>query len=295
MNASVLSRTSATGTMLPAEATHTTMSVRRRAAYVLSAVAAALTIGAGLTGLLVDGAYGDVPAVTALARGSDAVAVVVGVPLLGLALVAAARGSVRAHLVWLGMLAYLVYDYAYFVYGATFNDLFVVHVAIFVASAFALGLALMDLDVTGVGARFGRRGPARWISGLLMLLGGSIIAMWVYRSVAFAVAGDEPTDVLPVPLDRVHLGYAIDLTLFGPIAVLAAVLLWRRTDWGYVLGAVVCLFAGVYQFNYLTARYLASGVVEGVSRYDWLGVVMAVALLGAAARLLGSRAMKAAP
>jgi hypothetical protein len=256
-------------------------------AYVLSAVAAALTVFAGLAGLLVDGMYGgDVPVVAALARGSDFTAVVVGVPLLGLALVGSVRRSARAHLAWLGMLAYLVYDYAYYVYGGTFTDLFVVHVAILMASVSALVLALIDLDVAAIVARFGRRTPARWISGLLMLLGSSIIVMWTYNSVAFAITGDDPTDVLPLPMDRVHLGYAIDLTLFGPVAVLAAVLLWRRTPWGYVLGAVVSQFAGVYQLNYLAGRYLASDAVAGVSRYDWLGVVMAAALLGAAATLL---------
>jgi hypothetical protein len=246
---------------------------------VLSAVAAALTATAGLAGLLVDGVYGDVAVVTAVARGSDLAAVAVGVPLLVFALAGTIRGSTRAQLAWLGMLAYLVYDYAYYVYGSTFNDLFLLHVAILVTSAFALGLALIDLDISTVG----QRTPVRWVSGLLMLLGGSIILMWAYNSVAFAITGRPPTDALPVPPDRVHLGYAIDLTLFGPIAVLAAVLLWRRTAWGHVLGVVVSLFAGVYQLNYLAARYL---VADGGSRFDWLGVVMAAGLLAAAAVLL---------
>jgi hypothetical protein len=259
---------------------------RRRAAFVLSGVAAVLTLGAGLTGLLVDGVYGTDPVVAALARGSDLAAVVVGVPLLLLALAGTVRGSASAHLMWLGMLAYLVYDYAYYVYGGTFNDLFVVHVAILLASGSALGLALIDLDAAAIGARFGPRTPARWISGLLMLLSGSIVVMWVVNALAFAITGDQPTDVLSLPVDRIHLGYAIDLTLFGPVAVLAAVLLWRRTDWGYVLGAVVSLFAGVYQLNYLAARYLMADTVAGVARFDWVGVAMAGGLLSAAAVLL---------
>jgi hypothetical protein len=263
--------------------THALTDNRRvRTAYVLSAVAAVLTAGAGLAGLLIDGVYGDVPAVAAVARGSDVAAIVIAVPLLALALTGAVRGSLRAHLAWLGMLAYLIYDYAYYVYGSTFNDLFVVHVAILLASAFALGLALIDLDTATIGpAPFGR-----WVSGLLMLLGGSLILMWAYNSVAFAITGSQPTDVLPVPPDRVHLGYAIDLTLFGPVAVLAAVLLWRRTAWGHVLGVMVSVFAGLYQLNYLAARYLVADAVAGVARSDWLGVVIAAALLGAAAVLL---------
>lgn len=97
---------------------------------------------------------------------------------------------------------------------------------------------------------------------------------------------EQPTDVLPVPPDRVHLGYAIDLTLFGPIAVLAAALLWRRTAWGHVLGVMVSLFAGVYQLNYLAARYLAADTDASIARFDWVGIVMTAGLLSAAAALL---------
>jgi hypothetical protein len=54
--------------------------------------------------------------------------VLVGVPALTLAVIGSMRGSLRAHLVWIGMLAYSIYDIAYYVFGARFNDLFLLHV-----------------------------------------------------------------------------------------------------------------------------------------------------------------------
>ena len=40
----------------------------------------------------------------------------------------ARRGSQAAQAVWLGALAYSVYNYAYFAFGADFNDVFVLHI-----------------------------------------------------------------------------------------------------------------------------------------------------------------------
>ena len=78
-------------------------------------------------GLLLDGAYQDPEPVAAVFRGYDLVALVVAVPLLAATLLPTARHSARAQLVWVGMLAYAAYDYAFYVFGAAFNDLFLAH------------------------------------------------------------------------------------------------------------------------------------------------------------------------
>jgi hypothetical protein len=60
------------------------------------------------------------------------------------------------------MLAYLVYTYAYYLFGPPFNDLFLLHPAVFSSSLFALVLTVCALDVPGVAARFSPRTPRRW-------------------------------------------------------------------------------------------------------------------------------------
>jgi hypothetical protein len=53
----------------------------------------------------------------------------VAVPILLVAMVLANRSSAQARLVWIGALAYTLYNFAFYVFGATFNDMFLVHVS----------------------------------------------------------------------------------------------------------------------------------------------------------------------
>jgi hypothetical protein len=60
-------------------------------------------------------------------RGLTARELVVAAPALIVALLLSLRSSQRAELVWAGMLAYSAYSYAFYVFGVTFNDLFLLH------------------------------------------------------------------------------------------------------------------------------------------------------------------------
>jgi hypothetical protein len=55
---------------------------------------------------------------------------------------APASGSTRGMLIWLGLLAYALYNYAFYLFGAAFNALFLVYVAAFATPALALVAAL---------------------------------------------------------------------------------------------------------------------------------------------------------
>ena len=85
---------------------------------------AALALLAAVAGLLLDGVYGEAGSTAEMLRGYDLVTLVFVVPALASSQLQARRGSDRAQLIWVGMLAYLVYTYAYYLLGAPFEDLF---------------------------------------------------------------------------------------------------------------------------------------------------------------------------
>src|SRR5215207_11212015 len=113
---------------------------RWRWAYVLSSAVGVLALLASLAGLLADGVYGEAESTAEMLRGYDLVTLVLIVPALVLSQLSARRGSDRAQLIWVGMLAYLGYSYAYYLLGTAFNDLFLLHAALFSSSVFALVL-----------------------------------------------------------------------------------------------------------------------------------------------------------
>ena len=258
-----------------------------RAAYLLSAVIAVLMVVASAAGLWLHRLYQDPAWATAAFRGGDLATLLVAAPLLAGALLRSLRGSRRAHLVWLGMLAYSLYNYALYVFGTAFNDLFLLHVALFSLSVFALGLGLANVDVAGIGRGFRPRTPARPISGYLLAVAAVLGGMWSYHALRFAATGKLPQTAFPA--SGLHLIFTLDLALLVPSLALAAVLLWRRRAWGYLLGTVLSVYGAAYQVNFILATvFQANAHVVGVSGFDPLALLLATAFLLCAALLLGS-------
>ena len=114
-------------------------SAAQTVAYVLSSTAALLMATASVVGVSMRGFYTDIPWAAEAFRGGDLISLLLTTPLLIAAMIVTARGSYRARLMWAGALGYTThYTYAYVVFGAEFNDLFLVHMVILSAAIWAL-------------------------------------------------------------------------------------------------------------------------------------------------------------
>lgn len=259
-----------------------------RTAIRVTWLVAALALAASLAGLLIDGIYTGAAATAEMFRGYDLVTAVVVVPSLVIALRFARRSSVWAHLAITSLLAYLVYTYAYYLFGTGFNDLFLLHVATFAAGVSALILTVTAIDVTSVANRFSDRTPARTIAGILGVLAAALGSMWVYFVIDNAVTGDVPAGSQLVETDTiVHLGIALDLSLLVPLYAVAAVLLWRHAAWGYLLATVALVAGLLHQVSYVVAMpFQVAAQVPGAVSYDPGEPVIVLLYLVAAALLL---------
>jgi hypothetical protein len=265
---------------------------RIRAALAVSIVALVSMLASSVVGLAVEGLYGDPLSTASMLRAFDLVTLVVVVPLLGLAVFGVWRGSARAWLLWLGLLAGSVYTYAYYLFGTGFNDGFLIHIGAFAASLFALILALSSVDMTGISQRFSPRVPRRWIGGFLGVLAIGLGGMWLAASIGFAVTDDLPAGSVLVETPAVvHLGIALDLAILVPLYGLAAVLLLRRRAWGYLLAAIALVSGTVHQLAYLVAMpFQVDAGVPGASAVDPFEPPIALGfLIAASALLLGVR------
>jgi hypothetical protein len=220
----------------------------------LSVAATALMAVAATAGLWADGLYRESAGLREMFRGYDFVTLVVAVPTLAVSLALANRGSIRSRMVWLGSLGFAVYTYALYVFGSSFNDVFLVHVAILILASVALALGVRQADIPGLVSGFGWRAPTRFVAGILAFLSVGLGGMWIFYAVRFAVTGDPPVESeLVVPLTITHLGYALDLSLLVPAYAATAVLLWRRAAWGLVVAPVLLIAGVLQQLTYMTA------------------------------------------
>jgi hypothetical protein len=264
--------------------------VRMRVALVLSGVSLALMITATVAGLLVEDLYRDPSSTASMLRAYDLVTLVVVAPGLGMGIVGSRRGSTRAMVLWLGMLAATVYTYAYYLFEAALGDLFLLHVALFSSALFALILGLSAVDVESIAKRFTPKTPRRWIGGFLALLAASLGGIWIYAAVQFALTARMPAGSALVETDSlVRLGMALDLSVLVPGYALAAVLIWRRNGWGYVLAAVLLTSGVVHQIGYMVALpFQVAADVPGATAVDPVEPVIAAGFLLAAVALLAS-------
>src|SRR6186997_523856 len=101
---------------------------RIRVARRLSTVLLAVMLTQAITGLAFQTAYRDVEWIRATWFGNDWVTLIVAAPLLFIGLARTAVGSVRGLLLWLGLIGYALYNYAFYLFGAALNAFFPIYV-----------------------------------------------------------------------------------------------------------------------------------------------------------------------
>jgi hypothetical protein len=199
---------------------------------------AGLALVASVLGILVDSVYGKETDVwAAQAVGQDIANLVAFPVLVGLAL-AARRGSLHAYLALTGLLGYSAYMYGLYAFDVHFGRLFLVYVAAYGLSVYALGGALTSLDASRVRETFGLDTPLKLTARLLIALSALFYVLWLSIEVPAAITGNAPDELVDTGLftNGVHV---IDLALFLPAMGLTGVLLARRRAWGFVFAPAV--------------------------------------------------------
>ncbi len=241
-----------------------------------------LLVAAAGAGLLLDVYAGETAFGRNGFRGADLVTLVVEVPVLVAALVAARRGSVRGTLVLLGALAYVTYQYAY-VFAYRWNVLFPVYVTLLSLSAFTLTGVLLRTDADRVRAVFDDHAPVRAVRVFLAVVAVALAVMESAQVVVAMVSRDVPRMVTDSGHPTAPV-YVMDLGLVVPLLVLAVVLLGRRAPWGFVLAPMLLYKCAAIGLGLLAANVVAlagGGRTDGV-----LNVVWAVVATGGAVGLL---------
>lgn len=213
--------------------------------YILSILISVLAAVASAGGLILKGLYRDNAFVTTTWLGNDAVTLFLAVPILVLALIFSARGSMRAKLVWLGALDYMLYNYAFYLFGAAFNAFFLLYVALLGLSIFALIFSLVNLDVDRVRQQFNERIPVKWIGGYFLFVAVGLGVVYLMQSIAFILTGQLPA-IVTLSEHPTNVVFALDLTLLVPWLVVGAVWLMKRRPWGYVIAGILSVKGPLY-------------------------------------------------
>ena len=199
--------------------------------------------------------------------GNDLVTLLLAVPLLTIAYILDRKQSPRGTLLWLGMLAYTFYNYAFYAFGAAFNQLFLTYVLILVLSTLGLiqGLTSSDIKVVLRSVAVGRvhRAVGIFIIVVSLILG----SFWIAISASYVWTGQLPEMVIAVE-HPTNITAVLDLWLVVSFGLIAGVWLWRRWAWGYVIAGIWVIKGSVYMIalSAATIAAYASGAIEDLSQ-----------------------------
>jgi hypothetical protein len=210
--------------------------LRGRWFWLSSAAALLAAVGSAVGLLRVASIYGQETAVLAdAATAQDLVNLLLVAPLLVILGWRAHRGHLRAYLVWVGCLAFTVYNYAIYAFSIHFGPLFLLWVAVLGLSMFTLIGGLATLDAAAIEARFTRRG-VRATGWFLIGVAVLFALLWLHEIVPdlLASAPSRSASAWKVPTNPVHV---LDLAFFLPAAATSGVLLLRRHRLGYATAA----------------------------------------------------------
>jgi hypothetical protein len=178
--------------------------------------------------------YWDTVSSAAQMQANDLVTLVLGLPLLVIAAWLSWRGSLRGRLLLSGTLAFILYTYITMSFGAAYNKLFLVYVALFSLSLFAFILSVMSYDLKTFPAHFSDRLPRRGIAAMLFFAATFLLLAWLGRILPMIFTSQIPA------LENVTSMFiqVMDLGIIIPVCFLSGILLLRRSPWGYLLASI---------------------------------------------------------
>jgi len=230
---------------------------RLRTAAILSFFLGLTVTAASLAGLLVKGLYRDSATLVPQMRGNDLANLVLAIPLLVVSIAWSLRGSRRATLVWAGALAHLLYTYASVVAGCRPNQVFLLYIASFSLALFAFIALMGSMKPKGLRRRFAPSTPVRTISVIIAV--GVLVFLYygLSENIRVIIDGRLPESIEDRGLSS-SMVHMLDLSVVLPTGALAALWLWRRKAWGYLLAAIFLVMGAISGCAILAADPLAA-------------------------------------
>lgn len=254
----------------------------KKIVYINSIVLALLAITATISGLFMKNLYKhDTNSIVSQMMGQDIVTLLVAVPLLIISLYLIHGNSMRGRLIWMGTLFYFTYTYASMSFLASYNQLFLVYVAIFSISMYTLIGEIVTTKFTGLKSKFKPGKLTKITAAFLIFIALMLSLMWLKLIIDSLITGTAPAALEGYTTLVIQ---ALDLGVLVPFAMISAVLLLKNNEWGYILTSIFLIKASLIGtailsmivFMVLNGVYVDLGQIIIFTTMTILGIVVAV-------------------
>ncbi|MEW5830865.1 MAG: hypothetical protein AB1846_18390 [Chloroflexota bacterium] len=118
----------------------------------------------------------------------------------------------------------MLYNYAFYLFGAAFNWFFLLCAALLALSIFALIFGLEALDLNGISGQVRKGAPVKWIGDYFLFVASGLGLGLVYliQSIGFIFTDNVPA-IVTITGHPTNVVFALDLSLLIPWLILGAV------------------------------------------------------------------------
>jgi hypothetical protein len=208
----------------------------------LSIAVAVLAIAGNIIALSVDRIYAVLtPVFLPQALAQDIANLTVVAPLWLILAVLALRGSLRATLLWLGVLIYTVYNYVIYTFSVPFGPLFLLWVAVLGACLYALIGGITAIDHKAVESAFKSRGAVVAVAWFLIITTVLFGLLWLSEDVPALLSNTRPQSLvdMAIPTNPVHI---LDLAFFLPAVMATGVMLIKKKYFAFTVAPALIVF-----------------------------------------------------
>jgi hypothetical protein len=208
----------------------------------LSIVAAILAIAGNIIALSVDRIYSSLtPVFLPQALAQDIANLALIAPFWLILAVLALRGSLRAYLLWLGVLTFTVYNYVIYTFSVPFEVLFLLWVAVLGMSLFSLIGGVVSMDYQAVASAFTSRRAVQVTAWFLIVTAVLFGLLWLSEDVPALLSNTKPQSVvdMAIPTNPVHI---LDLGFFLPAVIITGICLLKKKAWAYSIAPAFIIF-----------------------------------------------------
>jgi hypothetical protein len=199
-------------------------------------------------------------------RGTNAVTLIIALPLLLIAYITYLRGSINGRIILTGAILPFLYCGASLTFSAAYNNLFLVYTAMLSASLFATITAITSFDLGLLTERVKPGFPYKSIAIFLIASGIVTLLVWMSELLPSLVSGVAPETLGPYTTMYTH---GFDSAIITPTFVIIGKFLLQRKPIGILLAAPLLIFfilVSFYVIGQSVYQYLA-GLVFPIEIY----------------------------
>jgi hypothetical protein len=208
----------------------------------LSMVAALLAVAGSIISLSVKNIYaGLTPAFLPQAISQDIANLAIISPMWLILALLALRGSLRAYLLWLGVLTFTVYNYVIYTFSIPFGSLFLLWVAVFGMCIYSLIGGVTAVDHKVVESTFTSRRAIKVVAWFLIITAILFCFLWLSEDIPALLSNTRPQSTMDMalPTNPVHI---LDLGFFLPAVIATGVMLIKKKSLAYTLAPSFIVF-----------------------------------------------------